>query len=81
MYSTLVLGLLAYAVYSDRYGAYSDSKKGKYAVAWLVVLCIHALVLAGTRPLFPFRTIWMIACIALIECAILAVIFFKLAAD
>lgn len=74
LYSTLILGLILYAVSIERH-------KSRYWGAWLSVLVLHSIVLWIIKPLFPFHSIWIIAAIALVECSALALIFLKIVGE
>lgn len=74
LYSSLVLGLVLFAVWSER-------QKPNYWKAWVAIAVMHGIILWLTKPLFPFHSIWGVAVIAVIECAALALAFYKVVGE
>jgi hypothetical protein len=74
LYSTLVVGLILFAVWPER-------GKPKYWRAWLAVIAIHIIVVVAIRGLFPFHYIWLVAAIAVAECSVLALILFRISGE
>lgn len=74
LYSTLVIGLIFFAVWSER-------RKPNYWKAWLAIVALHGLVAWVAKPLFPFHTFWIVAVVIVIECSALALVFYKIVGE
>ena len=71
MYTAMTVGLVLVGFWSDR-------RRPRFPIAVCSILATHCVVLFALRGVFPFRTIFTIIPLILIECVLLASLLLKI---